>query len=142
MEGCEGFRADSLTIALDMLRHDPARPRIRARLDIDRPEIAVVDVLQRHRHHFGLAVDIDAAEELQAKARCEIFALLGAASLLKHRRRTERVVELARRPGSRMNRPRDEFPERLEILKHRAVWIVIMRGPHDRPTAPASAPAH
>src|SRR6187402_3782585 len=43
--------------ASDMLRHDPAGPRIRAGLDIDRPEVVVVDVLQRHRHHFGLAVD-------------------------------------------------------------------------------------
>jgi hypothetical protein len=29
-----------------MLRHDPTGPRIRARLDIDRPQGRVVDVLQ------------------------------------------------------------------------------------------------
>ena len=59
----------------DMLRHDPAGPRIRTGLDIDRPEVAVVDVLQRHGHHFGLAVDVDTAEKLQAETGREILAL-------------------------------------------------------------------
>src|SRR5882757_6704106 len=60
----------------DMLRHQAARPRIRARVDVDRPQIAVVDVLQGHRHDFGFPVDIDASEKLQAKAGTKIFALL------------------------------------------------------------------
>ena len=61
----EGFRADGLrSNASDMLRHDLARPRIRTGFDIGLPEVAVVDVFQRHGHHFGLAVDIDAAEKL------------------------------------------------------------------------------
>jgi hypothetical protein len=37
---------------------------IRPRQDIDRPEVAVVDVLQAHRHHARLAVDVGAAKEL------------------------------------------------------------------------------
>src|SRR5260370_35685098 len=68
-----------------MLRHDLAGPRIQSRRDIDRPQIAVVDILQRHGHDFALAIDIDTAEELQSKARGEVFALLRAAALRIHR---------------------------------------------------------
>src|SRR6478735_4836514 len=57
-----------------MLRHDLTGPRVRARLDIDRPQSRVVDVLEGHRHDFGLAVDIDAAEELQPETGAEILA--------------------------------------------------------------------
>src|SRR6202035_5126361 len=79
-------------------------------------------------HDAGFAVDIDAAEELKAETWREIFALLRAASPLEHRRWSKRVVELARPPCPRMQRAGDEFPERLEIGKYRAVRIVIMRG--------------
>ena len=54
----------------------PAGPRVRPRHDIDRPEIAVVDILQGHGHDPALAVDVDAAEELQAETRREVLALL------------------------------------------------------------------
>jgi len=48
----------------DRLRQQLSRPRVRARRDVDRPQRAVVDVLERHRDDFGIAVDIDAAEKL------------------------------------------------------------------------------
>src|SRR6476620_600198 len=101
-----------------MLRHDLTGPRVRARLDIDRPQSRVVDVLQGHRHYFGLAVDIDAAEELQPETGAEILALFGVAALLEHRLGAERIVEFAGRPGAGMQRARDELPERIEIGKY------------------------
>src|SRR5260370_17238522 len=112
-----------------MLRQYARRPRVRPRFDVDRPEVAVIDVLQRHRHDAGLAVDIDAAEELQAEARREIFALLRAASLLEHRRWSERVVELPRAPRPRMQRAGDEFPARLAIGKPHTTPILINATP-------------
>ena len=58
------------------------RPRVGPRLDIDRPQIPVVDILQGHRHDLRLTVDVDATEELQPKTWGEIFALRFAAALL------------------------------------------------------------
>src|SRR5690349_24699448 len=101
----------------DMLRHQAARPRVGLRVDVDGPQIAVVDVLQRHRHDAGFAVDIDAAEELHAETGREVFAV---AALLVHRLRSKRIVERSRCPGASMERAGDEFPEWLEIPKHRA----------------------
>src|SRR6266849_11055898 len=83
---------------------------------------------QRFWLSTSLAVDLDAAEELQSETRGEIFALLRAAAFLKHRLRTERIIQLAGTPCPRMKRTGDEFPERLELLKHRAVRIVMVRG--------------
>jgi len=37
--------------------------------------VAVVDILQGHRHDLCLAVDINAAEELQSETGAEILAL-------------------------------------------------------------------
>src|SRR5438045_7843673 len=111
-----------------MLRRDSGHSRVRPWFDADRPKVAIVDILQRHRHDAGPSVDLDTAEELQPEAWCEVFALLRAAPLLENCRRSERVVELARSPRPRMQRARDEFPEWLEIGKYRAVRIVIMRG--------------
>jgi hypothetical protein len=39
------MRASAVGVYSNMLRHDPAGPRVRTGLDIDRPQIAVVDVL-------------------------------------------------------------------------------------------------
>src|SRR6266576_3897549 len=107
----------------DMLSQHSPRPRV----DLDRPQFPIVDVLQGHGHDLRLAVDIDAAEELQPKTGAKIFALLRAAALLEFRRGAKGIVELARAPCSRMQRTGDEFPERLEVAKHRAVRIVVMR---------------
>src|SRR3954454_21681534 len=101
-----------------MLRHD-GWTRLRLRLDIDRPEVPVVDVLQRHGHDAGPAIDVDLAEELQSETGREVFALRFAASVLVHRDRTKGVVELARAPGAGMQGSRDELPERFEIHKLR-----------------------
>src|SRR5262249_6957928 len=67
------------------------------------------------------------AEELQAEAGREGLALLLAAAFLVDRTRPERVVELLRRPGAGMQRAGNELPERLEILEHGAVGIVVVR---------------
>src|SRR5712671_6826877 len=88
----------------DVLRRQLPRPRIRLRLDVDRPQIAVIDILQGNGHDAGLAVDIDAAEELQPETGREIFALARAATFLEHRLRPKGVVEFAGRPGARMQR--------------------------------------
>ena len=42
--------------------------------------------------------------------------------------RAERVVERGRTEGAGVNRAGDEFPERLEVLEHRLVRIVVVRG--------------
>src|SRR5882762_6994427 len=104
----------------DMLSQHGSRPRVRPRLDIDRPQVPIIDILQGHRHDLRSAVDIDTAEELQTKTGCEILALFRRAALLKHRLRTERIVQFAGSPCPGMKRTRDEFPEWLEVLKHRA----------------------
>jgi len=67
-------------------------------------------------------------EKLQPETGREIFALLCAATFLEHRLRPKCVVEFAGRPGPRMQRARDEFPERLEIPEYGAVRIIMMRG--------------
>src|SRR5690348_11662275 len=111
-----------------MLGEARGRPRVRLRQDIDRPERAVVDILERHRHHARSSVDVDTTEELQAEAWREIFALLGAAALLEHGPRPKGVVEPARSPAACMQRAGHELPERLEILKDGPARIVVMRG--------------
>src|ERR1700675_3465270 len=88
----------------DVLRHDLTGPRVRPWLDIDPPQIAVVDILQGHGHDLALAVDFDTAEELQPETGRKVFALLGRAALLEHRLGTEGIVEFAGRPGSGMQR--------------------------------------
>src|SRR4051812_7996060 len=99
-----------------MLRHH-SRARLRLRHDVDGPEVAVVDVLQRHAHDAASPIDVDAAEELQAETGREVLALSRATAVLIHRDRAKGVVELARAPGAGMQRTGDEFPERLETLK-------------------------
>src|SRR5262245_41431024 len=68
------------------------------------------------------------AEELQPEAGRQVVALCAAAPLLEDRARTERVVELLRSPGAGMEGAGNEFPERLEVLEHGRVGIVMMRG--------------
>src|SRR3954463_5262984 len=109
-----------------MLRHD-GWTRLRLRLAIDRPEVPVVDVLQRYGHDAGPAIDVDLAEELQSETGREVFPLRLTAPVLVHRNRTKGIVEVARPPCAGMQGPRDELPERFELLELRPVRIVIMR---------------
>src|SRR5262249_56897931 len=67
-------------------------------------------------------------EELQPEAGRQVVALRAAASLLENRTRTEGVVEGLRPPGAGMEGAGNEFPERLEVLEHGRVGVVIMRG--------------
>jgi hypothetical protein len=76
-----------------MLRDEFTGPRVRTGFDIDRPQIAVVNVLQGHGHHFGFSVDTDMAEKLQAKTGREILALLRAAALLERFARIAIAIE-------------------------------------------------
>src|SRR5215475_9376076 len=78
------------------------RVRGTGRLQPNRPQVSVADVLQRHRHDLARAVDGDVAEELQAETGREIFALRAAAAVLIAGLRAERVVERPRAPGSGM----------------------------------------
>src|SRR5262245_29416130 len=105
------LRGWCITGRSDASHRRPASPAQQLRLDPHRPQIAVVHVLQRHRHYLGRAVDFNVAEELEPEAWRKILALLCAASVLVHHLRPERVVDLARPPGSRVQRPRDELPE-------------------------------
>src|SRR5262245_44489635 len=68
------------------------------------------------------------AEELQPEAGRQVVALSAAASLLENGARTEGVVERLRPPGAGMEGAGNEFPERLEVLEHGRVGIVIMCG--------------
>src|SRR5437899_5669122 len=99
-----------------MLRYH-GRPRLRLRHDVDRPEVAVVDVLQGHGHHAGAAVDVNLAEELQTETGREVLALGFATAVLVHRDRAKGVVELAWAPGAGMQGTGDERPVRLEIIE-------------------------
>jgi hypothetical protein len=106
----------------------PTRPFLHPRLDLDRPELAVLDVLERDGHDLGLTVDRYVAEELQTEAGREIIALIFVAPLLEDGARPKSVVEPLRAPGAGMDRAGYEFPERLEILEHGRVGIVVMCG--------------
>src|SRR5262245_46248432 len=64
------------------------------------------------------------AEELQALARRPVRRLR---RLYVDALRPERVVERVLRKAARVERTRDELPERLEILEHRFVGIIVMR---------------
>src|SRR5258708_33966112 len=92
-----------------MLGQDSCRSRVRPRLDIDRPQVLIVDILQCHRHDLGLTVDVDTTKELQPEARSKIFALLRAAALLEHRRRPNGIFNS---PGTHvppLSRPDTDF---------------------------------
>ena len=114
------------TLASDEWR--ATRPFFHPWLDPGGPEVLVIDVLEGDRHHSARAVDRHLAEELQPEAGRQVVALRAAAPLLEDRARTERVVELLRSPGAGMEGAGNEFPERLEVLEHGRVGIVIMRG--------------
>src|SRR5437667_9281765 len=73
--------------------------RLTGRHKIDRPQVRIVDVLQRHRHHTTAAVDVDTAEELQPEAWREVLALLRGAALQVAHLRPKRVVEIGRTPA-------------------------------------------
>src|SRR6188768_2108580 len=91
------------------------------RRDVLRPQHLVGDVLERHRHHSALAVDIDAAEKLQPETGRKILDLRRVAALLEQHARPECIVERRRMPGAGMQQPGYELIKRIEILKHRAV---------------------
>ena len=40
----------ALVVLSDMLSQHGSRPRVRPRLDIDRPQVLIADILQGHRH--------------------------------------------------------------------------------------------
>jgi len=88
----------------------------------------IVDVLERDGHDLGGAIDRHMAEELQPKAGRQVVALAVAASLLENGLWAERVVELLRTPSACVDRTGDEFPERLEVLEHRRVRVIVVRG--------------
>src|SRR5262249_9525749 len=98
------------------------------RFEPRRPKGAILDILERHGHHFGGAIDRDVTEELQSLARCNVLALLLAGRLHVTQLRAERVVEIVGTKTSGMDRAGDKFPERLEILEYGLVGIVIVRG--------------
>src|SRR5262245_1615667 len=68
------------------------------------------------------------AEELHALAGRQVLSLLLAGRLDVADLWTKRVVEIVGTKGSGVQRARHEFPERIEVLKHRAVRIIVMRG--------------
>src|SRR5262249_23793435 len=108
--------------------HPATRPFFHPWLDLGRPEIVVADVLERDGHDLARSVDRHMAEELQPEAGRQVVALCAAAPLLEDRARTEGVVERLRSPGAGMEGAGNEFPERLEVLEHGRVGIVMMRG--------------
>src|SRR5258708_34462361 len=104
------------------------RPALHPRHDPRRPQALVLDVLERDGHHLGRAVDLHLAEELQPEAGRKIIPLFAAASFLEHRARAKGVVERSGAPGAGMDGTGDELPERLQVLEHRRLGIVIVRG--------------
>src|SRR5262249_39445674 len=100
-------------------------PAPQLRLERGRPQRAIGPVLERHGHDLRRSADCDVTEKLQARARRLVRC---ARRLHVDELRPERVVELVLREASGVDRARHEFPERLEILEHRLVGIVVMRG--------------
>src|ERR1700752_3765926 len=66
-------RPQPLRLACGIERLAAAATRVSLRRDIDGPR--VVDVLRRHRHHTGPAIDVDASEEHKAGTGREIVAV-------------------------------------------------------------------
>src|SRR5262245_24062233 len=100
---------------------------LRIWLDIDRPQLMVVDILERHGQHAGRSVDRHVTKELQAATWREIVTLLAARRLLKHDTWTECRIQAAWGPGPGVDRSRNKFPEGLKILENCSVWIEIVR---------------
>jgi len=99
----------------------------RLRIERGRPQRNVGAVAQGYGHPAGLALDLHVTEELHAlRGREVLLALIGRFDELHFG--TEGVVEFVRSERAGIERPGDEFPERLEILELRLVRIVIMRG--------------
>ena len=86
------------------------RRRRRCRVERDRPQCAIGDVLERHRQRLGRAVDRDVAEELQSVAGGEVIALLLAGRLLKHDLRAKRAPASAPASRSRHGAGRRRIP--------------------------------
>src|SRR5271166_5054508 len=66
------------------------------------------------------------AKKLQSITWGEVIALLLGRCFAKYRLRAERAFHRHWRPGAGMDRPGDEFPKRLEMLKHCSIRVVIM----------------
>src|SRR5258705_5727546 len=96
-------------------------------LDPGGPERAILDVLERHGHDLGCAVDGDMTEELHAFTGCQVWSLLLAGRLDVAQLRPKRVIEVVGPERAGVQRAGHELPERIEILEHRAVWIIVMR---------------
>src|SRR4029450_11561187 len=109
-------------------RRNAARPFLHPRLDLGRPELAVGDILERDGHDLARPVDRHMAEELQPEAGRQVGALSAAECRLENPARTEGVVERLRPTSAGMEGAGNEFPERLEVLEHGRVGVVIMRG--------------
>ena len=75
------------------LQHGHVRRGGGRRIERDRPQRAILDVLERDRQVSGCAVDRHVAEELQPVARGEVVALFLARSFLEYDLRPERAVE-------------------------------------------------
>src|SRR5262249_32097341 len=93
-----------------------------------RPQRAIIGVLKRYRHLLAGAINYDMPKKLHAVAGRQILALLLCRRLHVNQLRTKGIVERIGTKVAGMNRARDEFPERLEILKCRLVGVIIMGG--------------
>src|SRR5262249_49128127 len=93
---------------------------------IDAEQLFAGDVMQSDGHRFGLAVDLDRAEELEAVFRRAVrFQFFRNSD--EFRLRAECVVHLAGAESSCVQWPGDEFPERVEVSELRFGRVVIMR---------------
>src|SRR6266581_1936879 len=88
----------------------------------------IVNVLESHRHDLRLSVNGNMPKKLQPLTRRQAGcnALPRWWSFLKYDFRSKRPIQggWSQRPS--VNWPRHEFPERVEILKCRSVWIEMV----------------
>ena len=90
------------------------------------PKRHIVPVEQRDRHALGLAVYGNMAEKLQIECWRNVLALLLGRCLRIHELRAKGLVESVRAERASMDRPRYEFPERVEVLEFRFIRVVVV----------------
>lgn len=83
-----------------------------------------IQVAQRDRQLRRLPIDLHFPKKLKPGKRRGVLRRRG---LFKHHLRAEGFIQRVGPKAPRIQRPRDELPERLEILERCPIRVVVMR---------------